>query len=298
MTLGARVDLRMRPASTSRLFSSDHTVIYTGGQQLVEITNELQALMNPGQYIDVAHPNKPTQLAVDFARVSGAILALLEGLVSGYAPAGMAKGVGVGTVKMASVLIGIFANQSSLPSLKLSDIVESVAKVIDEHDAGIQISYILDAVTWFDNYVQKSQKLKDAADPSGIDLSDYDRKEFEKELHQHLDEVTQFVPALGVLTRNRNIRKHVIPEYILGVSLYLQLRRIELILKQLQTPLDSHDIDSVKDQAGIYYKALKESEEDFVSMRKEIIQKYPLYESQAWYDDFNSYAVPPPAGGR
>ncbi len=167
--------------------------------------------------------------------------------------------------------------------------------MIDEHDAGIQISYILDAVTWFDNYVQKSQKLKDAADPSGIDLSDYDRKEFEKELHQHLDEVTQFVPALGVLTRNRNIRKHVIPEYILGVSLYLQLRRIELILKQLQTPLDSHDIDSVKDQAGIYYKALKESEEDFVSMRKEIIQKYPLYESQAWYDDFNSYAVPPPS---
>ena len=283
-------------ADPNQLFPSSITVIFTG-ERLVGLTSELLSLMNPGGYVDDTQPNKPTQLAVDFARVSTATLALLEGLISGYAPAGMAKGVGVGTVKMASVLVGIFANQSSVPSLKLDDITASMEKVLDEHEARVRVPAILAATTWFDSYVQKSRdKLKSATDPSGIDLSDYDRKEFEKELNQHLDGLTPFIPSLDIFTSNRSIRKYVIPEYILGVSLYLQLRRIELILKQAKTPLDAHDIKAIKDKAEDFFKALQQSEEDFVELRKKIIHDYPIASwesSSGWYDDFNSELVPP-----
>jgi hypothetical protein len=264
-------------ASTDRQFSNAGTTVFAATGRAVDLSNAaLRQLMNPGQYFDLDNPSQQTQIAFDYQQVTGIGLTLLAALVTGYAQPSLVLGAATASLGLASVILSMFQT-SSPPSLQLSDITQSLQKVIDENEARTTVPHILSASDWFDKYVKKSAALQKPAPPGfKIDLKPYDREQFVDELNKHLDEVTPFLPALAVLTANRDIRKHAIPEYILGVGLHLHMERIQLLLKQEKEPLDQHDITSLKGRIDRYKTVLSYSEDDFKKMRDEIFQQYPL----------------------
>ncbi|MDX1693907.1 MAG: hypothetical protein R3208_09080 [Ketobacteraceae bacterium] len=259
----------------------------------VTIDNKVKALMNPGGVLSEPGDESLSKPEISLHHFLGTALALVDGLVAGYAQKGLVLVGGKTGVGLAGVIMSMFESAPEPRFPDLAMIADTLNVVLDEHDAHIYRSHILAAATWFDRYVRKSASLSQetAAENMEIDLTPYHRAQFLDELNDILDGVTDFKGSMDILENNRDIRKYVIAEYILGIGLRLNLERINLLVKQEQQPLDIHDIETVQQLARRYDQTLKEAEEDFVAMREKIFHDHPLIDPKYIIDEGLDQAV-------
>jgi hypothetical protein len=288
-------------ASTSEKFSNRGTVILAETGRPVAINQKVQELMNPGGVLSDKGDKSLSQPEISLHLFLNTALALVDGLVAGYAQPSLILGGGKTGVGLAGVIISMFESAPEPQFPDLTMIADTLNVVLDEHDAHKYRAHILAAAEWFDRYVRKSASLSQgtATENVEIDLTPYDRAQFLDELNDKLDGVTDFKGAMDILENNRDIRKHVIAEYILGIGLRLNLERISLLVKQEKQPLDIHDIDTIRQLAKRYDQTLKEAEEDFVAMRAKIFRDHPLIDPKYIIDEgldqsVRAYVTPQP----
>lgn len=280
--------------SSSRKYKTNSTLVLNLHSKVAEIDEEAKKLLILGGWIETSSADQkqgPSILPTEFQKLLNVVMALVDGLAVGYAKTSLALGVSKGTVGLASSILGMFSEHSQPESLGLAEIGDTVKNIIEEHQAKLDAAKITMVCRWFDGYVKKSASQQQSTDPS-MDLNPYDKAQFIDELDEHLDGQTDFLGAVANLEHNRDIRKYVIPEYIMGVILHLNLMRLQLVIKQESTMLDVHDINQIIGLSEKYIRTLNECEEDFKQLRASLAEKCPLI-TDTWED----FTTPKPNGG-
>ena len=243
---GGVTNTTLLAASTNRTYNTSHTLVLNDVSSVAVVDDEAKALLILGGWNETSPQNTPQVLSLlppDFVQVLNVMMALVDGIAVGYASTSVGLGGAKGAVGLASSILGMFSEAGQQPeSLGLAEIGNTVQTIINENQARIAAAKVLMVCGWFDRYVQKSASLKQKGELTD-DLGDYDKNQFIDELDDHLDGQTDFLGAMADLEHNRNIRKYVIPQYIMGVMLHLNLERLKLVVKRQSTPLDVHDIN-------------------------------------------------------
>jgi hypothetical protein len=136
-------------------------------------------------------------------------------------------------------------------------------------------AHIIAAQEWFDGWLRKCSKTA-SSEGSPSNLSESDKVTFTTELEAYLLGKTPFKGALDELRFNGDWRVLCVPEYIMGMSLFLHLRRIKLLLKQETAAIEVGDVEGLLDLISKFRSSLVETERDFRAKRAEFFRRHPI----------------------
>ena len=207
-------------------------------------------------------------------QVLNAVGSLTQALVSSAWTDNATKWLQAGVFNAAGSLWTIFgpkpANPQSDP-LNLDDVTKAVADVIDNDDAQNAAAEILAVSAWLRNYVNISQDINAGAQPQNVTQTN---DGFSQAVIDALLPTSNFVFQMSILKTRPEVCKYVIPVYILGIYLHLNLQRIYMALKGLVAdPLQNSILYSA---AYGYQGTLAGCDSGYLSLLHQLLTTYPL----------------------